>query len=371
MTGMSADRVHPGNKKDNFWEMGDTGPCGPCSEIHIDLSPDKSCGHLVKRRRSPRDGVLEPGVHPVQPRGGRQADAAAGQARRYGMGFERIAGILQGHCNNYATDVFWPIIQAVEHLSKHRYGTAVPRPQGANRYAVFDAANMGDVACRVIADHIRTLVFAISDGCPPDKDGRGFVLRRILRRGVRYGWQYLGRREPFLCKIVPTVVDVLGGAFPKLKENPGRVAEILRGEEESFARTLDRGIALFQEAADRAANEHNGEIQGDDAFKLHDTYGFPIDLTQIMSNERKLRVNIGEYERLMEEARVRARTGSQVIEDDLLDSINFDQLSDNVRLRLADTDDSSKYAVPPECEAVVHYIAQMGTNRGRRSRRSR
>lgn len=313
MPGMSPLRIHPGIKKDNFWEMGETGPCGPCSEVHIDLTPDKSGGPLVNAGDHRVMEIWNLVFIQFNRGNDRKLTPLPGKHVDTGMGFERICGVLQGHNNNYATDVFWPIIHAVENLSGHKYGTRTPRPMGANRYAVFAPHDMQDVACRVVADHIRALTFALTDGAVPDKDGRGYVLRRILRRAVRYGWQHLGLHEPFLCKIVPTVVDVLGDAFPKLKEQTRRVIDVIREEEESFGRTLDRGIALFEEAARRAVTEHGGavgvepSISGGDAFRLHDTYGFPIDLTKIMARERKLDVDVGEYERLMEDARERAR----------------------------------------------------------------
>lgn len=166
---------------------------------------------------------------------------------------------------------------------------------------------MRDEACRVIADHVRCLTFAITDGAVPDKEGRGYVLRRILRRAVRFGWQYLDLHKPFLCELVDTVVATMGDAFPELKKNPQHVKDVIREEEESFERTLDRGIALFEEAADSARRHHHNRIRGEDAFRLHDTYGFPVDLTQIMAQEKGLAVDIAEYERLMEEARERAR----------------------------------------------------------------
>ncbi len=312
---LPSERVHPGNKKDNFWEMGDTGPCGPCSEVHIDLTPDKSGGTLVNagdarvmeiwnlvfiQFNRDSDGKLTP--LPAK-----HVDT--------GMGFERVTSVLQGHNNNYATESFTPIIQAVEKLSGHTYaerheGTEARRHE-ENRYAAMRAGNMQDEACRVIADHIRTLTFAITDGAVPDKEGRGYVLRRILRRAVRFAWQHLNLHEPFLCKLVDTVVASMGEAFPELRKNPQHVKDVLLDEEQSFGRTLERGMALFEDAADRARSEHHGEVRGEDAFKLHDTYGFPIDLTEVMAQEKGLRVDIGEYERLMEEARERARAGGK------------------------------------------------------------
>jgi alanyl-tRNA synthetase len=302
--GLDASHIHAGSLKDNFWEMGETGPCGPCSEIHIDLTPDRTGARLVNagdarvieiwnlvfiQFNRAADGKLTP--LPA-----RHVDT--------GMGFERVTAVLQGHNNNYATEVFVPLLQAIERISGHRYGAA---GQAANRYAVLTPGNMQDEACRVIADHIRCLTFALTDGAVPDREGRGYVVRRILRRAVRFGWQYLGLHEPFLYRLVDTVVDTMGAAFPELRKNPQAVKELVREEEESFERTLDRGLALFAEAAEYARRHHHHEIRGEDAFRLHDTYGFPIDLTQVMAQEQGLTVDIGEYERLMEEARERAR----------------------------------------------------------------
>ncbi|MBI5863181.1 MAG: alanine--tRNA ligase [Planctomycetes bacterium] len=338
--GMSPERVHPGNKKDNFWEMGDTGPCGPCSEIHIDLTPDRSGGKLVN---TGDHRVMEIwNLVFIQFNRGAESRLSPLPAKHVdtGMGFERVCGVLQGHNNNYATEVFVPLIQAVERLSGHSYGKEVVVPADSpgrnNRYARFSETEMRDVACRVIADHLRTLTFAITDGAVPDKDSRGYVLRRILRRGVRYGWQHLDLKTPFLHTLVPVVVDVLGEAFPRLRDDPARVSAVLREEEESFGRTLGRGIALFDEAA-AAAREHRGEIRGVDAFKLHDTYGFPIDLTEIMAEERGLRVDIGEYDRLMEEARERARAGGRFQGGG--GAVTADQVT-----CYGATDDSPKYA---------------------------
>ncbi len=316
------ERVHPGNKKDNFWEMGDTGPCGPCSEVHIDLTPDLTGGPLVNAGDARAIEIWN--LVFIQFNRSAEGKLSPLPAKHVdtGMGFERVASVLQGHNNNYATDVFVPIIQAIEQMTGHVYGGAGSRDQeikrsssggavAGGRYAVMRAGNMQDEACRVIADHARCLTFALTDGAVPDREGRGYVLRRILRRGVRFGWQYLDLHKPFICDLVDTVVDVMGDAFPELKKDPGHVKAIIREEEESFEATLDRGIRLFDEAAERATHGHHKEIRGDDAFKLHDTYGFPIDLTQVMAEEKGLRVDIGEYERLMEEARERARAGGK------------------------------------------------------------
>jgi len=322
------ERVHPGNKKDNFWEMGDTGPCGPCSEVHIDLTPDKSGGKLVNAgdarvmeiwnlvfiqfNRGP-DGKLSP--LPAK-----HVDT--------GMGFERICSVIRGtetgrlgQVSNYDTDVFTPIFAAIQRVTGAPAYTGLlesadpnrsPGPSRDRQGSPSNADVMRDVAYRVVADHLRTLTFAITDGASPSNEGRGYVLRRILRRAVRYGRQYLGTSKPFLCELIPAVADAMGEAFPELRsahggKNVDHVTAIIRDEEASFIKTLDRGIALFDEAAKYAAQHHHGRISGEDAFKLHDTYGFPIDLTELMAEERGMTVNIGEYERLMEEAREKAR----------------------------------------------------------------
>lgn len=332
IAGLPDTHVHPGNRKDNFWEMGETGPCGPCSEIHIDLTPDKSGGKLVNAGDARVMEIwnlvfIQFNRNPDQsltPLPARHVDT--------GMGFERVSAVIQGKRSNYDTDVFTPLFAAIREVTgAPAYGGSLPGPTPT-------PAEMVDVAYRVIADHIRTLTFAISDGCLPDKDGRGYVLRRILRRAVRYGWQCLNMHAPFVHKLVPAVTETLGEAFPGLRKNPERVVAALREEEESFGRTLERGIALFDEAAGFAKRDHHGEIRGADAFKLHDTFGFPIDLTQIMAGERGLRVDIGEYERLMEEAKSRARAaGRSGIT--ALATLRADQIT-----ALGATDDGPKYS---------------------------
>jgi alanyl-tRNA synthetase len=336
--GMDPTHVHPGSKKDNFWEMGETGPCGPCSEIHIDLTPDKSGAHLVNAGDA---RVIEiwnlvfiqfnrDASGTLTPLPAKHVDT--------GMGFERLCAVLQGVNGNYETDVFTPIFEAI------RQRTRAPAYTGSLEPADDDTSPQGkqgsdpqtmiDVTYRVIADHVRCVTFALTDGAIPDNEGRGYVLRRILRRAVRYGRQYLDTHEPFLCDLVPAVVQTMNSAFPELKKSPQRVAEIIREEEQSFIKTLDRGIALFEEAAAFAVSHHHGRISGEDAFKLHDTYGFPVDLTELMAQERGLSVNIGEYERLMDEARERARAGGKAVSQSAL----------HVEGELPATDDSFKYS---------------------------
>jgi alanyl-tRNA synthetase len=293
-TDIDPSHIHWGNKKDNFWEMGETGPCGPCTEIHIDRTPDHSGGKLVNKGTP--DVIEIWNLVFIQFNRGPDRTLTPLPARHVdtGMGFERVTAVLQGKASNYDTDVFAPIFQAIQQV------TGAPPYTGR-------LEDHKDTAYRVIADHIRALTFALTDGAAPGNEGRNYVLRRILRRAERYGRQYLGATKPFLCDLVPSVVETMGHAFPELKKNPGRVAELIRDDETSFIRTLDRGIKLFQEVAEKARQRGSSVISGKDAFTLHDTYGVYIDITEQMAAEVGLTVDRAGYERAMEEARERAR----------------------------------------------------------------
>ncbi len=340
---LPAERIHPGNKKDNFWEMGDTGPCGPCSELHIDLTPDKSGGELVNAD-SPR--VIEIwNLVFIQFNRDAEGQLSPLPAKHVdtGMGFERIAMVLQEKTSNYATDVFRPIIEQIETLTDHRYGA------GADLADRFDVGgegqvHMGDVACRVLADHARTLTFAIADGILPSNDGRGYVIRRILRRAARYGRQYLDIEGPFLGKLVPTIVARFGEAFPEIKARQDAVLQILQEEEESFGRTLDRGIDLFSKQAQKLAGDGVKELPGEVAFELYATFGFPVDLTQIMADEVGMSVDMAGYERAMEAHAETSRAGG--------DSFKVDAV-----VGLPATDDSAKYANQPIDAKVLGWVS--------------
>ncbi|RCK74620.1 MAG: Alanyl-tRNA synthetase [Candidatus Ozemobacter sibiricus] len=290
------DRVLPGSMKDNFWEMGATGPCGPCSEIHYDRIGGRHAAALVNtgdpnvieiwnnvfiQFNRKEDGSLEP--LPAK-----HVDT--------GMGLERLASVLQGKMSNYDTDLFTPIFEAIR------------RETGARPYAgrvgADDVDNV-DTAYRVIADHIRTLTFALTDGAVPGNLGRNYVLRRILRRAVRYGRQMLNAPDGFFSRLVPVVVETLGDAFPELRRDPQRIMAILREEEESFGRTLDRGLKLFAKLVETMPP--GGVIPGAEAFKLYDTYGFPIDLTALMAAEKRLTVDMAGFEAEIEKQRARGR----------------------------------------------------------------
>ncbi len=302
-TGMPADRILRFDEKDNFWEMGETGPCGPNSEIHYDLGPGRcdrkddpnhicavngDCTRFVEvwnlvfiQYDRGRDGVLTP--LPA-----RHVDT--------GMGFERMLRILQDVDSNYETDVFRPLMNHIGALSKH------PCAEG-------DAA----VAFRVLADHVRALAFAISDGAIPSNEGRGYVLRRILRRAARYG-RTLGLADPFLYQLVPTLTEQMAPAYPELRSAQKKVQTVIRSEEESFGRTLDHGLELFDDMARRAETEGRSALQGAEAFKLYDTYGFPLDLTRLMAVERGLTVDMAGFEAEMAQQRRRSRAGGRKAE---------------------------------------------------------
>lgn len=290
-TDIDPSHIHYCDKKDNFWEMGDTGPCGPCSEIHYDNTPDKSGGKLVNADDA---RVIEIwNLVFIQFNRNTDKSLAPLPAKHVdtGMGFERITAVLQGKASNYDTDVFTPLFDAIREET------------GAREYSgkLDDAI---DIAYRVIGDHIRTLTFALTDGAVPSNEGRGYVLRRILRRAVRHGRQTLGMTDAFLHRLVPTVVETMSDAFPELRDHAERTTELILEEEESFGRTLDRGIALFEEAAGRAKG---GVLSGDDAFVLYDTYGFPIDLTELMAEERGLRLDRERYEERMAQQKEQSR----------------------------------------------------------------
>ena len=308
-----ARHVVMGNRKDNFWMMGETGPCGPCSELHVDLTPGGDSGGKLVNAGSPSCieiwnlVFIQFNANPdgtFSPLPARHVDT--------GMGFERVASILQctdgfrrfdRTISNYETDVFRPLFDCLESLSGLRYRSTLP-PSGRSPEGEQEAV---DVAFRVIADHIRTLAFAIADGISPGNTDRHYVLRRILRRAVRYG-RHLGFRDPFFYKLVDVLVSHMGSVFPEIRARQNHVREVIRREEESFNRTLDRGIEIFTEEVDRAQGR---ELSGEFAFRLYDTFGFPLDLTELMARERGLSVDTATFEELMGEQRQRARAAQK------------------------------------------------------------
>ncbi|MBA4187206.1 MAG: alanine--tRNA ligase [Planctomycetaceae bacterium] len=293
--GVPKAQIHLGNKKDNFWEMGNTGPCGPCTEVHIDRTPDKSGGPLVN---GGTDKVIEI-WNLVFIQFNRNEDQSLtplpAQHVDTGMGFERICSVLQGKNSNYDTDVFTPIFEAIQKV------TRAPEPYTGI------LENLKDTAYRVIGDHIRTLTFALTDGAVIGNLGRDYVLKRILRRAERYGVQVLGTTEPFLHMLVPTVVEHFSGAFPELKRDPQKVRDMIYDEEVAFLRTLKRGIKLFDKIAADMAKTGRTQVNGEEAFKLHDTYGVIIDITLQMAQEKGLTVDVPGFEEEMK----RAQDGSR------------------------------------------------------------
>jgi alanyl-tRNA synthetase len=312
------DHIVNGNKKDNFWMMGETGPCGPCSEIHMDLTPKGDTkGALVNKGDARCIEIwnlvfIQFNANPdgtFSPLPARHVDT--------GMGFERVTGIMQntrnfsdfsGVISNYETDIFRPIFDKIEQLSGKKYRSTLP---AAGTTGKTDQEKI-DVAFRVIADHIRTLSFAIADGIQPGNNDRNYVLRRILRRAVRYG-RSLGFHDPFFYRLVSVLAEKMGHVFPELRAKQEHIEEVIQREEEAFNKTLDRGIEFFREET-----EHTkvGQISGEFAFKLYDTYGFPLDLTELMARERGLAVDVAGFHRLMEEQKARARAAQkkQIIE---------------------------------------------------------
>jgi len=291
------DHVLTGNKHDNFWEMGDTGPCGPCSEIHIDLRPDEEIARIPGRNlvNTDNDDVIEI-WNLVFMQYNRMADGhlvpLPAKNIDTGMGFERLCMILQNKKSNYETDVFSGLIGRVEAFSGHKYA------EGGNV----------EVAMRVIADHIRAIAFSIADGQLPSNVKAGYVIRRILRRAVRYGYTFLGFTEPFLCRLIPQLVADMGEAYPELAAQQKLIENVIREEENAFLRTLDRGIRMLED--NMAKNADARMVSGTDAFVLYDTYGFPIDLTELIASEKGYKVDLEGFNAELQKQKERARNAT-------------------------------------------------------------
>ena len=295
------DHIINGNKHDNFWEMGDTGPCGPCSEIHIDLRPAEE-----RAKISGRDLVNHD--HPqvieiwnlVFMQFNRKADGSLeglpAKVIDTGMGFERLCMALQGKISNYDTDVFQPIIKEIAKMAGTEYGK--------------DKQN--DVAMRVIADHIRTIAFSITDGQLPSNAKAGYVIRRILRRAVRYGYTFLGQKQAFMYKLLPVLIENMGEAYPELNAQRTLIEKVIKEEEEAFLRTLETGIRLLDKAMSDVKAAGKDTINGKDAFTLYDTFGFPLDLTELILRENGLNVNLEEFNAEMQKQKERARNAAAV-----------------------------------------------------------
>ena len=313
-TDIHTDHILKFGEKDNFWEMGDTGPCGPCSEIHINLGDDFNNPEYVNAG-TPECIEIWNLVFIQYNRDdhGKLHDLPAKHVDT-GMGFERVCAVLQNKSSNYDTDIFTPLIDEISKLSKISYEKEEDK-----------------IPMRVIADHIRALTFAIADGAVPGNEGRGYVLRRILRRAARYG-RKINLNEPFLFKLVDTLVATMGEVFPEIKEKNDYVKKVIQGEEESFNATLDRGIELFEEIIEKLNKKKEKIIPGEDVFKLYDTYGFPVDLTNIMAIEKGFSIDEVKFNDLMDQQKERSRElskdkfGSLGISVDNFGDINFENI---------------------------------------------
>ena len=299
---ISEDRILEGNKKDNFWEMGDQGPCGPCSEIHVDLRDENQKKEISGRDLVNKDHPLVVEIwNLVFIQFNRLANGSLELLKEKhvdtGMGFERLCMAIQKKKSNYETDIFQTYIQFLAKESNKTYGQD----------------KMADVAMRVCADHIRAVAFAIADGQLPSNAKQGYVIRRILRRAIRYGYTFLGFKDPFMYKIVPLLVEKMGGQFEELKRNESLISKVIKEEEQAFLRTLSNGILKFEKYTESLTNK---TIDGNFAFELFDTYGFPIDLTCLMAKEKGLEVDMNGFEQNLQQQKERSRNAAHIDTDD-------------------------------------------------------
>ena len=303
-----ADHIINGNKHDNFWEMGDTGPCGPCSEIHVDSRPLDQRGDVPGRDLVNKD---DPQVieiwNIVFMQFNRKADGSleplAMNVIDTGMGFERLVRMMQGKHSNYDTDIFQPIIKEEERITGKKYGESEET----------------DVAMRVVADHLRAVAFSIADGQLPSNAKAGYVIRRILRRAIRYAYTFLGQKEAFIYRLLPVLIQEMGDAFPELPAQRELIARVMKEEEDSFLRTLEKGINMLQNAMDQLKAEGKNQLDGVQAFRLFDTYGFPLDLTQLICREHGFTVDEEQFDAEMQEQKERARNAAAVENGDWVD----------------------------------------------------
>ena len=321
---ISEDRIIKGNKKDNFWEMGDVGPCGPCSEIHVDIRSDEERAKIDGRTLVNADHPLVIEVwNLVFMQYNRKADGILEKLPNThvdtGMGFERLCMVMQGVQSNYDTDVFQPLIQVIAKKAGKTYG----------------AEEKADIAMRVIADHLRAISFSIADGQLPSNTGAGYVIRRILRRAVRYGFTFLNFEEPSMYALVSTLVSDMGDQFPELKTQAQLIEKVIQEEEESFLRTLEKGISRFEKLA--VADKI---VAGKDAFELYDTYGFPLDLTELIASEKGFIVDVESFNACLEEQKNRSRQATvmetadwvELLEDDVEEFVGYDLTTAEVKI---------------------------------------
>ncbi len=312
---IAEDRIIFGSKKDNFWEMGETGPCGGCSEIHIDLRSPEDKAKINGKDLVNKDNPLVIEIwNLVFMEYNRMADGSLVPLKEKnidtGMGFERLCMVLQGKQSNYDTDVFQPMIKHLSQKAGAEYGKGEEDK---------------DIAMRVCADHIRAVCFAIADGQLPSNAMAGYVIRRILRRAVRYGYTFLGFEEPFLCDMVAILVEQMGGQYPEIKAQQGLIEKIIREEEQSFLRTLSNGIMKFEKYTAQCQNK---VIDGDFAFELFDTYGFPVDLTELMAQEKGFKVDMEGFEKNLAAQKERSRNAAKSVAEDWVEIVPFEGLGD-------------------------------------------
>lgn len=321
-----ADRIIMGNKKDNFWEMGDQGPCGPCSEIHVDIRPAEEKAKIPGASLVNQDHPLVVEIwNLVFMQYNRKADGSLEPLPEKhvdtGMGFERLCMVLQGVQSNYDTDVFTPIIREIETITGKDYG----KKEDTN------------IAIRVVADHIRAVAFSIADGQLPSNTGAGYVIRRILRRAIRYGFTFLDTKEPFMYRLVKVLAESMGNAFPELKEQRQLIENVVKEEEHSFLHTLEQGLVLLDNVMSQTKAK---EVSGRKAFELYDTYGFPIDLTALILEEKGYTLDEKGFHEAMQEQKARSRSASEVAKEDweilMNDSeqefVGYDTLETQVKL---------------------------------------
>ena len=342
---VSEDRIILGNKKDNFWEMGDQGPCGPCSEIHIDLRSNEERAKVSGRELVNADHPQVVEIwNNVFMEFNRKADGSLeklpAQHVDTGMGFERLCMAMQNVTSNYDTDVFTPLIAKVEEITGLKYTSNEVKN-------ISEEQNKTNIAIRVIVDHVRAVAFAIADGQLPSNTGAGYVIRRILRRAIRYGFTFLGTKEPFINKLVEVLANQMGEFFPEIKSQQQLVTNVIREEEASFLRTLEQGLQLL----DKVVAETSGkEVSGEKVFELYDTFGFPKDLTALILKEKGYSFNETEFETELQKQKARSRAASEVTTDDwkvLIDGnvetfVGYDQTENNVKITRIRKVDSKK-----------------------------
>lgn len=315
---LPTDHIIDGNKHDNFWEMGETGPCGPCSEIHVDSRSDEEKAQIPGRELVNKDNpqVIEI-WNIVFMQFQRKSDGSLSPLSMHvidtGMGFERLVRMLQGKNSNYDTDIFQPTIKEIERLSGKKYGFTTP--SGENGEATTEQEKI-DIAMRVIADHMRAVAFSIADSQLPGNAKAGYVIRRILRRAVRYAYTFLDQKEAFIYKLLNTFIHEMGDAYPELTAQRELIARVMKEEEDSFLRTLEKGINLLTTEMDELKAQGKTELSGKEAFRLFDTYGFPLDLTELICREHGFGVDEKQFEEEMAQQKARARNAAAVENSD-------------------------------------------------------